>query len=113
MFWLVQNVWFLHGANRADGVIVVDAPHPSVRFVDTTGQTLQFVQNGFVSRSLGSAVEVAYERRDPAGTARVVTFWTTWGSALWLLPFALAALFGTWSGPTRPWLRLSWPFSPR
>ena len=98
---LVRTASFLHHASRADGVIVAASPHPSVRFSNSTGHQTEFVQNGFVSRPLGSTVPVAYDPRDPAQTARVVTFWTTWGSAAWLLPFGAAATFSPWLWPAR------------
>ena len=92
-----RTATFLGRASRAEGVIVDAAPHPRVRFA-VAGRPVEFVQNGFLSRPLGSAVPVAYDDTDPAGTAEATTFWACWGSALFPLPmglgFTLLPLFG-------------------
>ena len=89
---------FLHRATRTVGTIVDPSSHPRIRFTTAGGTAVEFVQNGFVSRPLGAAVPVAYMPEDPAGTAQAATIWTTWVTALWLLPmglgFTLLPLFG-------------------
>jgi hypothetical protein len=70
-------------------VVEDPAPHPVIRFETTAGTTVRFRQNGFVARPAGAAVPVAYDPRDPAGSARAAGFWPNWGTALWLLPAGL------------------------
>ena len=101
VFTAVQGyslVVFLGHAVHVAGTIADPTPHPRIRFTTKDGAVVEFTQNGFVSRPLGAAVPVAYDPRDPAGTAQAATFWTTWGTALWLLPaglgFTLLPLFG-------------------
>jgi len=89
---------FLGLAARASGEITTSSPRPVIRFVSEEGTTLEFRHRGFISRPSGAAVPIAYERHDPAGTARAATFWALWGNVLFLLPmglgFTLLPLFG-------------------
>jgi hypothetical protein len=97
--WQVdRTARFLSGATRTMGVVVASTPHPRISFSTPDGRSISFIQNGFISRPAGAAVPVAYEARDPAGTAVAATFWTLWGTALWMLPaglgFTIFPLFG-------------------
>lgn len=104
----VRAAWrterFLSRATRCEGVIAVATAHPTVRFATTSGKTVWFVQNGFVTGKVGRSVPVAYDAGDPAGSARVVTVWTTWVEALWLVPAGLGLLLSGLTGqrPERP-----------
>ncbi len=88
--WQVaETAHFLSRAARAEGTVAEASPHPLIRFETAEGVPVRFRQNGFVSRPEGASVPVAYDPRDPAGTARAATFWPTWGTALWMLPAGL------------------------
>ncbi|MGY2897308.1 hypothetical protein [Deinococcus sp. UYEF24] len=94
-----QTTHFLFQATSIQGLVVRASAHPVIRFSTMAGTPVQFVQNGFLTRSLGASVPVVYSAHDPAGTARAATFWTLWGPALWLLPmglgFTILPLLGT------------------
>jgi hypothetical protein len=94
----VQTVLFLSHAARTTGMVSDPRQHPKIRFTTAGGTAVEFVQNGWVSRPAGAPVPVAYDPRDPAGTAQVATVWACWGLPLWLLPmglgFTLLPLFG-------------------
>lgn len=101
--WQVRaTAVFSNRAVHATGVIVEPTPHPRIRFAATDGTLFTFTQNGFVSRPPGAEVPIAFDPRDPGGTAQAWTFWTSWGTALWLLPaglgFTLLPLFGYRAG---------------
>ena len=87
------RVWttahFLTGATCTTGIIVDPSPHPRIGFAAADGRRFEFIENGLVSRPIGASVPVAYDARDPDGTAIAATFWTTWGKALWTLPAGL------------------------
>ncbi|RYY10326.1 MAG: hypothetical protein EON55_16590 [Alphaproteobacteria bacterium] len=89
---------FLAGCVRVTGTIADPQSHPIIEFTAHDGVTVRFRQNGSVSREQGATVPVAYQTRDPAGTARADTFWTEWGEVLgfaWIgLGFTLAPFFG-------------------
>ncbi len=93
----VQLATRLAHATYTAGIIADPQPHPVIRFLDGSGRAVTFVQNGFIVRAAGAPVPVLYDERDPAGTAQAATFWTTWGTALWMLPvgaaFTLSALY--------------------
>jgi hypothetical protein len=93
-----RMVSFLASSVHVTGEITDPRAHPLIRFTTTDGAVVQFTQNGFVSRPLGAAVPVAYQTRDPAGTAQADTFWVNWSTVLGLLwigfGFTLAPCFG-------------------
>ena len=93
----VQLAGRMARATYTGGIIADPQPHPVISFLDGSGRTVTFVQNGFIARPAGAAVPVLYDARDPAGTAQAATFWATWGVALWMLPvgagFTLSALY--------------------
>jgi hypothetical protein len=93
-----QTAAFLHHASRVTGVVIDQAGHSTIRFITGDSMPVEFVQSGFISRSRGAVVPVAYDPRNPAMTAQVATFWASWGKSLWLLPmglgFTLLPLFG-------------------
>ncbi len=76
---------FLQRANHVTGTIADQESHPRIRFTTLAGETVEFVQNGSVSRPLGAAVPVAYLTQDPSGSARADTFWVNWSDVLGLL----------------------------
>lgn len=76
---------FLARAAHVPGTIASADRHPRIRFTDLTGATVEFTQNGSVSRPVGADVPVAYGARDPSGTARADTFWANWSDVLGLL----------------------------
>lgn len=84
-----QTATFSRHAVYTTGVIADPAPHPTIRASTPDGNPFTFVQNGFISRPAGAEVPIAYDAADPAGTAQAWTFWTSWGTALWLLPMGL------------------------
>ncbi|WP_407569887.1 DUF3592 domain-containing protein [Deinococcus altitudinis] len=88
-----QTMHFLSQATSTQGLVVRASGHPVIRFSTMAGTPVQFVQNGFLARELGASVRVVYSAHDPAGSARAATFWTLWGSALWLLPMGLGFTF--------------------
>ena len=83
---------FLAHADRANGVIVDDQPHPTIQFARPDGQLVRFTQNGFVSRPPGSPIEVAYDPADPAGTAVADSLFPMWWTVLWPMPGMLLFL---------------------
>ncbi len=89
---------FLSHAAHATAYVSDPTPHPRLRFALADGHEVEFTQNGYVSRPRGAAVPVAYDPRDPAGTAQAATFWASWGTPLGLLwiglGFVLLPLFG-------------------
>ena len=76
---------FLSAAIHVPGTVSDTRPHPGIRFTTRDGQSVEFQQNGFVSRPVGAAVPVAYLPGDPAGTAQADTFWADWGEVLGFL----------------------------
>lgn len=100
--WATFQTWktwsFLAHCERVTGVVVENTGHPVIRFTAANGATVQFVQNGYVSRDAGSAIPVAYDPRDPAGTARADTFLALWASILGLLPMSFGCLAAAFLG---------------
>lgn len=96
---------FLAHATRTMGVITEATAHPRIGFKVADGISVEFVQNGFVSRPQGSAVPVAYDPANPASTAVVATFWPLWGAALWGLPAGLGFTLLPLAGATFSWGR--------
>lgn len=86
---VMHTAHFLRQALRTSGVVVEASAHPRVRFTTAGGRPVEFIQNGFLTRPRGSRVDVGYLAQDPRGSARALTFWTTWGVALWSLPMGL------------------------
>ena len=98
---MVDGHWtasFLASSVHVTGTIADPQPHPLIRFTTAEGAEVQFRQNGFVSRPLGAEVPVAYQSKDPAGTAQADTMWANWSNMLgmlWIgLGFTLAPFFG-------------------
>ncbi len=93
-----RSAAFLARAAHVGGTIASADSHPRIRFVTETGSVVEFTQNGSVSRPLGAEVPVAYDTRDPSGTARADTFWVNWSDVLGLLwvgaGFTLFPFFG-------------------
>ena len=89
---------FLAGCVRVTGTIVDPQAHPIIDFTSYDGAIVRFRQNGSISRDQGATVPVAYQKQDPAGTARADTFWAEWSDVLgfaWIgLGFTLAPFFG-------------------
>jgi len=89
---------FLGRSSRTLGEVTTSSTHPVIQFVPEGGTMTAFRQKGFLARPDGAVVPVAYERHDPAGTARAATFWALWGEAIFPLPmglaFTLLPLFG-------------------
>ncbi len=86
---LTQTARFLTHATWTQGTVLRASAHPVIRFSTEAGTSVQFTQNGFLTRPVGAQVRVVYAVGDPAGTARAATFWTIWGAALWWLPMGL------------------------
>ena len=95
---LWQTAHFLSNATWTQGRVVRASAHPVIRFSPAAGPSVQFVQNGFLTRPVGAQIKVVYAVRDPARTARAATFWTLWGPVLWWLPmgfgFTILPLLG-------------------
>ena len=81
---------FLSSAVHVTGAVAEPQPHPRIRFTTTEGASVEFTQDGFVSRPLGAAVPVAYLPEDPAGSAKADTFWADWSDVLGLLWIGLS-----------------------
>lgn len=97
--WTAQ---FLAGAIHVPGTIADPQPHPTIRFTTVDGTVIEFTQNGYVSRPLGTAVPIAYLAANPAGSARADTFWANWSEVLGLawvgLGFTVSPFYGLRAG---------------
>ena len=89
---------FLSRATHAVGTVADPRDHPRIRFMTADGTTVEFTQDGAVSRPLGAAVPVAYLAADPSGTARANTFWAVWSDVLGLLWIGLGFTVGPFWG---------------
>lgn len=94
--WAGLQSWrtldLLARGQRTHGVVVENAGHPLIRFTTTTGNALQFVQNGGASGEPGASIGVVYDPVNPASTARADTFFALWGGILGLLPAGFGCL---------------------
>ena len=104
--WQVTaTIGFLNRTTRAPGVIVEAKAHPWVAFTIADGTRIRFQQNGNLSGPEGTPVCVAYEVKDPQGTARVHSFWADWGGVFDILPvagFFIAAMVLSLAGIAKP-----------
>ena len=105
----VRQAWqlgtLLHHAVHATGHVLVADAHPTIRFTDGGGNVVDFVQNGFISRPVGAAVPVIFDPLDPSATAQAATYWTTWGTALWMLPAGIVFTAGGLLEAVQKWRR--------
>ena len=98
----VRHTWmrarFLNNAARATGTIIDAQQHQQVQFKTADGQTIVFIQNGFLDGQLGETVPVVYSPAEPQANAIVDRFWPLWGLSIWVLPmgicFGITPLFG-------------------
>jgi hypothetical protein len=89
------STWdYVSSSLTTDGVVVstpIGPHHPDVVFTDFNGERNEFAANGDISQNVGDRVRVRYRRDNPGHSARLDTFGSLWGTALFLL--AMTAVF--------------------
>ena len=79
---LLVGAWLMHAdtnrflrASRIAEATVIALPHgplhPTIRFVDAGGKTIEYQENGGDPVQIGQRVRVRYLAEDPKGTARL------------------------------------------
>ena len=79
---------FMAGALRGSGTVTrlnAGGSHPQIAFHAQTGSIISYPQGGMIAGfRVGQAVQVLYDAVDPSGTARVLSFGSSWGTSLML-----------------------------